>query len=219
MPPRWFPRALLRARNGTCVRPAVGVVFTKETVVTWVLRPAIFLDRDGVINANRSDYVKSWAECEILPGSQDALRRLAALHWPVVVVTNQSPIGRGILSMETVEEINTRLVTVIAEAGGRIDLVVYCPHHPEAGCGCRKPQPGLLLYAANALGIDLGHSYLVGDAESDVLAAQAAGVYPILVLSGRGEHQLTLLREHKVDHFHVVADLSEAVTWILAREE
>ena len=182
-----------------------------------MLNPAIFLDRDGVINANRPDYVKSWAEFAFLPGSLSALVELACLGWPLVVISNQSAIGRGLLSAETAAAINTRLLAEVRAAGGRIDGIYICPHRPDEGCACRKPAPGLLLQAAEELGLDLAHSYLVGDAESDILAALRVGAQPVLVLSGRGRAQRPQLAGLEAK-FTVVADLPAAVTWISSRE-
>jgi len=175
---------------------------------------AIFLDRDGVINENRDDYVKAWEEVCFLPGVFEALARLAATPFRIVITTNQSPIGRGILTRAQVETINRRLVTEIEARGGRVDRVYYCPHRPDEGCDCRKPRPGLLLRAAQELELDLGRSYLVGDAVSDVEAALAAGVQPVMVRTGRGAAQERLLRD-KWPQVPVVADLGKAVEWIL----
>ncbi|MEJ5199420.1 MAG: D-glycero-beta-D-manno-heptose 1,7-bisphosphate 7-phosphatase [Anaerolineae bacterium] len=181
--------------------------------------PAIFLDRDGVINENRSDYVKSWAEFVFLPGALEALRKLADLDRPVIVISNQSAIGRGIVDRETIDEINARMMDAVRAAGGRIDGVLYCPHRPDEGCICRKPRPGLLLLAAGRFGLDLCASYLIGDAESDILAAHAAGCRAILVKSGRGAEQLQLLQQHGINGFHVADDLSHAVAWLLRKEQ
>ncbi len=178
-------------------------------------RPAIFLDRDGVINHDRQDYVKSWEELELLPRAAEAVAGLAQLGWPVVVVTNQAGIGRGLTTEAAVEDVNARLVAALSEAGGRIDLVLYCPHRPDEGCSCRKPQPGLLLAAAERLDLDLRRSYLIGDAESDILAGQRAGCRTVLVLTGRGRQQLALLAEHDVTDFWVAEDLGQAVARIL----
>ena len=180
-------------------------------------QPAVFLDRDGVINYNRYDYVKLWNEFAFLPGALAALGRLAALGWPVVVVSNQAAIGRGLVGRETVEEINRQMLREVRAAGGRIDEVLYCPHGPDDGCDCRKPQPGLLRSAAGRLELDLSASFLVGDAESDVLAAREAGCRPVLVKTGRGHDQLALLRSHGVDGFQVADDLAAAVDWIAAQ--
>jgi len=181
-------------------------------------RPAVFLDRDGVINCNRRDHVKSWAEFAFLPGAMDALQKLARLGWPVVVVSNQAIINRGLVSRQTVDEINARMVAAVQDAGGRIDSVLYCPHRPDENCNCRKPRPGLLLQAAEQWALDLSHSYLVGDAENDVLAALSAGCRPILVQTGRGVEQLALLRQRGVDSFHVADNLADAVDWIMVSE-
>lgn len=178
-------------------------------------RGAIFLDRDGVINADRPDYVKSWEEFTLLPGALEALRELARLRWPIVVITNQAAIGRGLVSFEVVESINRRLMALVAEAGGHIEAVAWCPHRPEEQCGCRKPQPGLLRYAAEALQLDLRRSYLVGDAESDIAAGMAAGCKTLLVLTGRGAAQRAQVEERWGTACAIVPDLMAAVRWIL----
>jgi D-glycero-D-manno-heptose 1,7-bisphosphate phosphatase len=182
------------------------------------LQAAVFLDRDGVINHNRSSYVKTWQEVSFLPGVFPALARLADTPFCVVLVTNQSPIGRGILSSAQVEAIHERMVAEIECHGGRIDGIYYCPHHPDEGCDCRKPRPGLLLRAARDLGLDLGRSYLVGDAVSDVEAALAAGCSPILALTGRGRHQQAMLLERGYSSVAVVADLARAVQLVLRHD-
>lgn len=180
-----------------------------------MIRPAIFLDRDGVINYNRPDHVKSWAEFVFLPGVLEALRCLASLEWPIIVISNQAAIGRGLVSRETVDEIHHRMIKAVREAGGRIDDVFYCPHRPEDACVCRKPRPGLLLRAAKCLRLDLERSFLVGDAESDVLAARAVNCQPVLVKTGRGVDHLALLSQQNVDDLYIADDLGDAVGWIL----
>jgi D-glycero-D-manno-heptose 1,7-bisphosphate phosphatase len=179
--------------------------------------PGVFLDRDGVINCNRPDYVRCWADFAFLPGVLPALTRLAGLGWPVVVVSNQAVVGRGLAGQAAVDQIHERMVAAVTQAGGRIDGVLCCPHRPEDGCGCRKPQPGLLLEAATRWGLELGRSYLVGDAASDVLAAQAVGCHPVLVRTGRGIEQSRLLPDNGADGVAVVDDLAAAVSWILER--
>jgi D-glycero-D-manno-heptose 1,7-bisphosphate phosphatase len=179
--------------------------------------PAIFIDRDGVINANLPGYVKAWGEFEFLPGSLEALAQITALNWPVVVISNQSAIGRGLIAGEAVDHINARMVAAVEEAGGHIAGVYICPHRPDETCACRKPQPGLLHQAACELDLDLARSYLIGDAESDVLAALAVCAQPILVLTGRGKEQRALLAGLE-GTFQVCQDLIEAVTWIASRE-
>lgn len=175
----------------------------------------VFLDRDGVINENRPDYVKSWSEFEFLPGS---LKALAALHragYRIVVVTNQSGVGRGLISRETLHDIHARLLATVRQYGGDIEHVLYCPHRPEDDCHCRKPQPGMLLAAANALKIDLRQSFMVGDAFTDIQAGQAAGCRCFLVLTGRGLSQLSTSLNQAANGFQVVPDLNAAVEHIL----
>jgi len=185
--------------------------------MTFPFQPAIFLDRDGVINENRDDYVKAWAEFRFLPGALTAICNLARLRRPIVVITNQSAIGRGYVSHDAVGEIHQRMISAVLNAGGQIDAVLYCPHPPDEHCTCRKPQPGMLLNAAAHLQIDLTQSVFVGDAESDVLAAQRAGCLPILVQTGRGQHEVKKLQEHRVSGYHTFADLSAAADWIAAQ--
>jgi D-glycero-D-manno-heptose 1,7-bisphosphate phosphatase len=180
---------------------------------------AVFVDRDGVICRNRDDHVKSWEEFVFLPGAIGALVRLARCELRIVVVTNQAAIHRGIVSSEIVEDIHRRMVARVLAAGGRVDCVIYCPHRPDEGCRCRKPQPGMLLDAARKLDLNLAESYLIGDAETDILAAQAAGCgHRYLVLSGRGRNQLSLCRQHGLGGFQVMAHLRAATEAVLHRE-
>jgi D-glycero-D-manno-heptose 1,7-bisphosphate phosphatase len=177
---------------------------------------AVFLDRDGVINRNRDDYVKSHEEFEFLPGVLRALGALARRRWPVVVVSNQSAIGRGLVAASTVEAIHGWMMERVRRAGGRLAAVRYCPHAPAARCVCRKPRPGLLLAAADELNLDLARSYFVGDALSDLEAARAAGCTPVLVRTGRGERALSRLAGSGFEGVEVAEDLGAAVRWILA---
>lgn len=175
-------------------------------------RPAIFLDRDGVIIENRDEYCRAWEQVVILPGALQALARARIAPYAVVIITNQSAVGRGLVDRATADDINARLVAAIRAAGGRVDGVFLCPHAPEAGCNCRKPKPGLLLQAARELSLDLPRSVLIGDSLSDIEAARAAGVgQAMLVRTGRGIEQLALARAASVGDFPVYADLSEAL--------
>lgn len=152
--------------------------------------PALFLDRDGVIIENRPDYIRSWDDVFIYPHVLDALAHASRSNYMIVIVTNQSVVGRGFITLEEAEKLNRRLVNIIEEAGGRVDGVFMCPHRPDEGCACRKPEPGLLLKAAQSLSLDLSASALIGDAMSDLEAGKAAGVSKlVLVRTGRGAAQ------------------------------
>lgn len=180
---------------------------------------AIFLDRDGVICKNRSDHVKSWAEFEFLPGVKESLAALSGLDLPLIVVTNQAAIGRELMTVELLEDIHQQMTAEIAAQGGRIDRVIYCPHRPEDGCDCRKPKPGMLLQAAAEIEIDLTHSYLIGDAATDIQAGQQVGCHNILVLTGRGVEQLIPTFHLTGGHFLTIArNLKEAADYILKTE-
>jgi len=155
-----------------------------------VTRPAIFLDRDGVIIENRDDYVRSWDDVAFLPGALAALVALVRGPWAVVIVTNQSAVGQGILAPEMAEAINASVAAAIRAAGGRVDAAYLCPHTAADGCDCRKPAPGLLRRAAADLDLDMGRSLMIGDALSDIVAGRAAGVgRTALVRTGRGAAQ------------------------------
>jgi D-glycero-D-manno-heptose 1,7-bisphosphate phosphatase len=180
-------------------------------------RSAVFLDRDGVISVNRADYVKSWDEFIFLPGALDSLRSLAEHGMPVIVISNQSAIGRGLLSRQTADEINRRMQAEVEAQGGRLDAVYICPHTPDEKCDCRKPRPGLLYQAAEEHQLDLQSSYFVGDALSDVEAALAVGCLPLLVLTGRGLAQRPMLEQLGLQGVKVVADIAKAVRWIITR--
>ena len=176
------------------------------------MHPAIFLDRDGVIIENRSDYVRSWADVEIFPQALTALAALRGNAYKMIIVTNQSPIGRGIVSRAQVDEINRRLIVEIEAAGGAVDGVYVCPHHPDEGCDCRKPQPGLLLQAAQEHDIDLERSLMIGDALSDLQAGLAAGLGQVaLVRTGRGARQEKDLQAARMPRFPVYDTLSQAL--------
>jgi D-glycero-D-manno-heptose 1,7-bisphosphate phosphatase len=180
---------------------------------------AVFIDRDGVICRNRVDHVKSWDEFEFLPGVLGALARLAHSDLCIIVVTNQAIVNRRLVSGAVVDEIHERMVRAVGAAGGRVERVMCCPHRPDEGCSCRKPQPGLLLRAAQELDIDLTQSYLVGDAKSDMEAGRAAGCeHRYLVLTGRGRQQLVRCWLDGEHGFRVAANLSAAVRAILGYE-
>jgi D-glycero-D-manno-heptose 1,7-bisphosphate phosphatase len=180
------------------------------------LYPALLLDRDGVIIENRDEYVLSWADVEIYPGALEALARASRSRYKIVIVTNQSAIGRGKISREKAEEINQQLLKKIEAAGGRVDGVFMCPHTPEDGCTCRKPQPGLLFQAAQTLSLDLSRSILIGDALSDIRAGQAAGIHQsILVRTGRGKSQALEAGANHLKPFLIYDTLADALAELI----
>lgn len=148
-------------------------------------RPGIFFDRDGVINERiRAGYVTHWTGFHFIDGMVPVLRRLSRLRLPMIVVSNQSGVNRGLLGQRSLRQITSRFVDLLARHGARIDAAYYCPHTDEQACSCRKPKPGLLLRAARDYRIDLGRSIMVGDEPRDMEAAAAAGCAGILLDHG-----------------------------------
>jgi len=177
------------------------------------LSPAVFLDRDGVIIENRENYVRGWDDVSFIPGSITALKRLSGSPYRVLIVTNQSAIGRGLITIDEAMEINSKIVDVIKEHGGRIDSVQMCPHTAQDNCSCRKPEPGMLLKASAELSLDLSASFLIGDTRNDLLAGQAAGIgYLALVRTGLGATQEPLLASSALSSYDVYDDLAQAIT-------
>ena len=179
---------------------------------------AIFLDRDGVINAPRPGHVTGWNAFQFLPGALAAIRQLSLLDWPIVVATNQSAVGRGLLSVDGLAEIHRRMVARVEQAGGRIDLIVHCPHMPEDQCICRKPEAGLFQDVAKRLNVNLAESYFVGDTPNDLGAARKLGMTFVLVRTGLGAMSLAKqpVLAGQVDW---LADtIAEASQWMLERE-
>ena len=149
----------------------------------------VFLDRDGVINQNPPDwgYVRTWTEFTFIPNARSAIRELTQNGYRIFVITNQAGIGRGLFSEESLKDIHCRMVTEITEAGGVVEGVYYCLHHPDAGCECRKPKPGMFTRAAREHNIELSNAYLIGDSTTDIEAGQRAGTATVLVLTGHGQ--------------------------------
>ncbi len=183
-----------------------------------MLHRVVFLDRDGVINRDSPDYITSVAAFEFLPGSCEALGRLAANGFSVVVVTNQSALGRGRLTADGLAAIHTRLVTGVREHGGRIHDILVCPHRPDEDCACRKPRPGLILEARRRHAVDLAAAVMVGDSVSDVECGRNAGVGSVvLVRTGNGRQAEAELGRRGLTPDFIAEDLPEAVDWILRR--
>lgn len=145
----------------------------------------VILDRDGTINVDSDEFVKSPEEWEPLPGALEAIARLNHAGWHVVVATNQSGLGRGLFDVVSLNAIHTKMHKALATLGGRIDAVFYCPHTPDDHCACRKPQPGLFQQIGERLGVDLRDVPTAGDSARDLQAGVAAGCEPHLVLTGK----------------------------------
>ena len=145
------------------------------------LHRAVFLDRDGVLTRERLDYVKTPEELEILPAVEAPLQEIRRRGFRIVIITNQSVVGRGLATDREMSRIHEKLRFELARLGCSVDGIYYCPHRPKEGCSCRKPKPGLILRAADELGIDVARSYMIGDKEIDMEAARRAGCRGIRV--------------------------------------
>jgi D-glycero-D-manno-heptose 1,7-bisphosphate phosphatase len=150
----------------------------------------IILDRDGVINHDSDEFIKTPAEWEPIEGSLEAIAKLNHAGYRVMVITNQSGIARGLLDVDTLSRIHSKMRRMVAQVGGKLEAILYCPHGPEDGCNCRKPLGGAFNDLAHRLRIDLADVPAVGDSLRDIQAAQAVGARPILVKTGKGETTL-----------------------------
>ena len=182
------------------------------------LKPAVFLDRDGVV-IEESHYLGDVSRVRLVPGAGAAIGALNRAGWPVVIVTNQSGVARGLFPVESVDEIHRHISDLLRSSGAHIDAFQFCPHHPEAVlpvyrkvCGCRKPLPGMLLVAAAELGIELKSSWMIGDRTADLEAGAAAGCRTVLVRTGYGsEVNVAALDRAQVRLELVAANLADAV--------
>lgn len=147
----------------------------------------LILDRDGVINYDSDAYIKSVEEWIPLPGSIEAIAQLSKAGWTVAIATNQSGIARGYYDIATLDAMHARLRALVAEQGGEVGLVVYCPHGPDEGCDCRKPRPGMLKIISEHYKVPLAGIWFVGDSLGDLEAAKAVDSQPVLVKTGKGD--------------------------------
>lgn len=180
-------------------------------------RPAVFLDRDGVLIANRADHVKRPNEVMVVPGAMAAVRRITDAGAVPVVVTNQGAVGRGLMTLADAIAVQEHVIGLYDANQAVLGASYLCPHAPAARCACRKPAPGMITAAARELSLDLRRSLLVGDALSDIQAARRAGIPAILVLSGRGRDQLRLATRAQLESTRVRPSLAEAVEDVLSR--
>jgi D-glycero-D-manno-heptose 1,7-bisphosphate phosphatase len=182
---------------------------------TGTLRPAVFLDRDGTI-AEEVGYLNHVSRFRILPRVADAIRRLNEAQLPVIVVTNQSGVGRGYFPESVVHTIHELMTQQLEAAGAHLTAVYYCPHTPADGCDCRKPKTGMLDRAAREHAIELRRSFVVGDRHGDIELARRAGASSVLVRTGYGEGEyLWNAPKWQFQPDFVAADLADAVHWIL----
>ena len=174
----------------------------------------IILDRDGVINYDSDQYIKSPDEWRPIPGSLEAIARLHHAGFRVVVATNQSGLGRGLFDTTTLISIHEKLHKALTQVGGRIDAVFFCPHAADSDCECRKPKPGMFADIGQRFGVELTGVPCIGDSLRDLQAAEAIGAQPILVLTGKGEK--TLREGNFPKNTVIFPDLAFAVTALLA---
>ncbi|MBL8443981.1 MAG: D-glycero-beta-D-manno-heptose 1,7-bisphosphate 7-phosphatase [Zoogloeaceae bacterium] len=146
----------------------------------------VILDRDGVINHDSEQFIKSPDEWRPLPGALESIALLNQWGWRVVVASNQSGIGRGLFGMDTLNAINDKMLKSLAQVGGRLDAFFFCPHSADSTCDCRKPNPGLFIQIGQRFNVDLARVPSVGDSLRDMQATVAAGALPLLVLTGKG---------------------------------
>ena len=179
----------------------------------------VILDRDGTINEDSADYVKSPDEWTPLPGALEAIARLNHGGWHVVIASNQSGLGRGLFDVSTLNAMHAKMHGLLADVGARIDAVFYCPHAPDAACHCRKPEPGLLEQIGERYGIDLRGVPMVGDTVNDLLGAVTVGCEPHLVLTGKGAgYRGRTLPDNFPKGTRVHADLAAFADFLIARE-
>ncbi|MBI5843041.1 MAG: D-glycero-beta-D-manno-heptose 1,7-bisphosphate 7-phosphatase [Deltaproteobacteria bacterium] len=178
----------------------------------------VFCDRDGVINRDSDQYVKTWEEFEFLSGSLEALAMLKDAGFSLVIVTNQSILGRGMIAPETLSRTHENMAKAVREAGGGITDIFFCPHKPADGCECRKPKPGMILSAAKKYGIDPKDAFMIGDSAKDMDAAGRAGIgKTVLVATGNGLKARAECMEKNIRVDLFCDDLLAAAKWIASQ--
>jgi len=171
-----------------------------------LLQKVVFLDRDGVINRDSPDYIKSWSEFEFLPGSISAIKHLTNNGFSPLIITNQSAVGRNMISIQDLEQIHAMMKSAVSSGGGEVKDIFFCPHTPDDGCDCRKPKPGMIISTA----------VMVGDSAKDIECARNAGCgHAVLVRTGNGILAEKVLAEKKIFPDRIARDLYDAVRWII----
>ena len=194
------------------------VVYHYSFAKGWynLLKKVVFLDRDGTINRDSPDYIKSREEFEFLPGSLEAIKRLTSSGFAVIAVTNQSAVPRKLISSKELERVHDMMIQAVAQHGGESKDVFFCPHMPEDDCDCRKPEPGLVFQAREKYKIDLTTAVMVGDSAKDIECARRAGCgKAVLVKSGLDDDVENMLKAKQILVDYVAKDLYEAADWII----
>jgi D-glycero-D-manno-heptose 1,7-bisphosphate phosphatase len=179
------------------------------------MSPLVVLDRDGVINHDSDEYIKSPQEWLPIDGSLEAIARLNHANYRVAVATNQSGVARKLFTLDSLIDMHNKMYKLVSEVGGHIDAVFFCPHAPRDRCDCRKPKPGMLLDIGKRFHVNMNDVYVIGDSLRDLQAARAANALPILVRTGKGEQVAASLAEHEFGEVPVFDDLSAAVDYLL----
>jgi len=178
----------------------------------------LILDRDGVINADSDEYIKTPEEWQPLSCSLEAIARLCRNDYKIIVTTNQSGIARGLFDMSMLNKINNRMLTQVRQKGGDISAVLFCPHGPDDGCNCRKPLPGLFNELATRMKTSLLGVPAVGDSLRDLQAARAARAFPVLVRTGKGEQTMLNREQEWLAQVPVFDDLAHFADALLQGE-
>ena len=181
-------------------------------------RRLVILDRDGVINHDSDAFVKSPSEWLPIDGSIEAIAELSNAGFTVAVATNQSGVGRKLIDLPTLEAIHKKMRRAVTDAGGDLGRIVFCPHHPDDDCDCRKPNPGLFNKLARQYGVPINGVAMVGDSERDIVAANAVSGRPILVLTGNGQNTAAILAE-KNEEVETYPDLQAAAKQLIANSK
>ena len=181
-----------------------------------MLKKVVFLDRDGTINFDSADYIKSRSEFAFIPGSIEAIRNLTANGFTSIVITNQSALARKYISPEELEAIHAMMCRAVDSGGGKIADIFFCPHLPDGGCKCRKPAPGLIYQARQKYNIELANSIMVGDNVKDIACGRNAGCGgTVLVKSGKDPDVEKELKKWPISADFVAGNLLEAAEWII----
>jgi D-glycero-D-manno-heptose 1,7-bisphosphate phosphatase len=182
-------------------------------------RKIVFLDRDGVINRDSPLYIKCWEEFEFLPRSIEAIRLLKKSGFDIIIITNQSAIGRGFITEKTLMDIHRRMLERVRQNGGDLLDIFFCPHRPDARCSCRKPRPGMIRKACAVHHIQPDQTVMVGDSAKDIECAHHAGcAAAVLVKTGDALSAKTQLAGTSYHIDYVAEDLYDAAQWIVDRE-